>query len=86
MHDDALSEVGCPYVVGGFDFDYVGLLWLGDLKWRSGEWVVDIDHVFERGISRLLSAAKKERDSRSAAHLALLPPSCKHTEYCSPVP
>lgn len=38
MHADPLSEVGCPYVVRGFDFDYIGLLWLGDLKWRGGSW------------------------------------------------
>lgn len=34
MHQDPLSEVGCPYVVRGFDFDYVGLLWLEDIYVR----------------------------------------------------
>jgi uncharacterized protein len=28
MHSDALAEVGCPYVVRGFDYDYLGVLWL----------------------------------------------------------
>ena len=28
MHDDPLSEVGCPYVVRGFDYAYLGVLWL----------------------------------------------------------
>ena len=35
---DPLCEVGCPYVVRGFDYDYVGVLWLSDLVWR-GRWV-----------------------------------------------
>jgi predicted RNase H-like HicB family nuclease len=36
MHTDPLCEVGCPYAVRGFDFDYLGLLWLGDLLWGDG--------------------------------------------------
>jgi hypothetical protein len=47
MDSDPLSEVGCPYVVRGFDFDYVGLLWLGDLVWRDSRWAVNLDHVHE---------------------------------------
>jgi len=35
MHEDPLCEVGCPYAVRGFDFDYVGVVWLGDLRWRD---------------------------------------------------
>jgi hypothetical protein len=72
MSEDPLCEVGCPYVVRGFDFDYVGLLWLSDLKWRSGKWIVDTDHVFERGVKRLLSAARNEVDESGAKHVALL--------------
>lgn len=70
--DDPLCEVGCPYVVRGFDFDYVGLLWLSDLIWRSGRWVIDTDHVFERGINRRIAAAVGENDSTGPAHAALL--------------
>ncbi len=44
---DPLCEVGCPYVVRGFDFDYVGLLWLSDLVWRRDRWHVDLGHVHE---------------------------------------
>jgi hypothetical protein len=72
MFDDPLSEVGCPYAVRGFDFDYVGLLWLSDLKRRNSRWTVDTDHVFERGIKRRVSAARREGDQDGPAHGALL--------------
>jgi hypothetical protein len=72
MMDDPLCEVGCPYAVRGFDFDYVGLLWLSDLKLRSGEWTTDTGHVFERGMKRRIAAAKKEKALDGPAHIALL--------------
>ncbi len=56
---DPLSEVGCPYAVRGFDFDYVGVLWLGDLRRRYGHWTVDTDHVHETGLSRTLDLARR---------------------------
>lgn len=59
--DDPLCEVGCTYAVRGFDFDYVGVLWLDDLKWRRNRWVVDPDEVQETGVSDLTSAARRER-------------------------
>lgn len=60
MHADPLCEVGCPYAVRGFDYDYVGVLWLGDLKRRGDRWVVDTDHVHETGLSRTLGLARRE--------------------------
>ena len=72
MHADPLCEVGCPYAVRGFDFDYVGILWLSDLKWNPSGWRVDPAHVFERGISRTVSKAKKEKAADGPAHAALL--------------
>jgi DUF2075 family protein len=36
--EDPLYEVGCPYAVRGFDYDYVGILWLNDLLWRRSGW------------------------------------------------
>ena len=66
MHDDPLSEVGCPYAVRGFDFDYVGLLWLSDLKWRNDGWIVDTDHVFETGLTRTLGAARRDTEEGPA--------------------
>jgi DUF2075 family protein len=72
MFDDPLSEVGCPYAVRGFDFDYVGLLWLSDLKWRGGRWIADSEHIFERGINRLKKAARDERDPVGPHHLSLI--------------
>lgn len=74
MHADVLAEVGCPYVVRGFDFDYIGLLWLADLVWRKDRWVAQIDGTFESAWPKTLSAAKKERDAGVAgpAHADLL--------------
>ncbi|NLD44624.1 MAG: DUF2075 domain-containing protein, partial [Chloroflexi bacterium] len=60
MHDDPLSEVGCPYVVRGFDYDYVGVLWLRDLLWRDGRWTVDTSAVYESALRLTLGRAKKE--------------------------
>ncbi len=71
MHDDQLCEVGCPYAVRGFDFDYVGLLWLGDIRWRGGRWTVDTGQVFETGLDRTLAVANNEADQNGPHHAAL---------------
>lgn len=60
IHEDPLCEVGCTYAVRGFDFDYVGILWLEDLIWRDGRWVVQLEHVHESGIGQLVRAARRE--------------------------
>jgi uncharacterized protein len=60
IHEDALCEVGCTYAVRGFDFDYVGLLWLDDLLWRDGRWVVPLANVHESGITPLIRATRRE--------------------------
>lgn len=60
IHDDPLCEVGCTYAVRGFDFDYLGLLWLDDLLWRDGKWVVHLENVHESGIGVLVRQARKE--------------------------
>jgi DUF2075 family protein len=60
MHNDPLCEVGCPYVVRGFDFDYVGLLWMDDLVWRDGRWVAHPEHVYESAWPKTLAAARRE--------------------------
>lgn len=72
MAADPLCEVGCPYVVRGFDFDYVGLLWGPDLLWRGDRWVVDPNHVFETGVRNTRSRALSEQDSVGPCHAELL--------------
>jgi hypothetical protein len=57
---DPLCEVGCPYVVRGFDYDYVGILWLNDLAWRGHRWRVDPNAVEETGFMALVTAARRE--------------------------
>lgn len=70
MGDDPLCEVGCPYVVRGFDYDYVGILWLDDIRWQPESWIVDPEHVFESGLIRAKGRARKER-SHGSEHGAL---------------
>lgn len=74
MASDPLGEVGCPYVVRGFDYDWVGMLWLKDLVWRKDRWIVDIDQVFESGVSGTLAEARRERRAgvEGPGHRALL--------------
>ncbi len=60
ISEDPLCEVGCTYAVRGFDFGYVGLLWLEDLVWRDGGWRVQLEHVHESGITPLVRAARRE--------------------------
>ena len=63
---DMLAEVGCAYTVRGFDFDYVGLLWLEDLVWRENRWRVDLDHTHNPGLAKLICEAKREQKNPSA--------------------
>ncbi len=60
MADNPLAEVGCPYVLRGFVFDYLGVLWLEDLVWRSGRWLIQPAHVHETAIRSTLSAARRD--------------------------
>lgn len=60
MHEDPLSEVGCPYVIRGFDYNYIGVLWLEDLIWRNGSWIIDLRYNEETGTKNVKSAAQKE--------------------------
>ena len=69
---DQLCEVGCPYVVRGFDFDYVGLLWMSDLVWRRDRWQVNLDHVHESAWRLAKSAAKRGRPGGLAEVVARL--------------
>jgi hypothetical protein len=63
---DPLCEVGCPYAVRGFDYDYVGILWLNDLLWKEGQWYVDPHTVEERGVKDLAAASRREIQARKA--------------------
>lgn len=62
MHEDPLCEVGCPYAVRGFDFDYIGVLWLNDLVWRDGMWRANPAEVYDTGLNLSQAAAKRERE------------------------
>lgn len=75
MHDDPLCEVGCPYVVRGFDYDHVGLLWLDDLFVRDGRWYLSLKHVEETANGSARARAREEqrqalRDGRVKGRMA----------------
>lgn len=60
-HANPLGEVGCPYVLRGFDFDYAGLLWFSDLVRRGNRWKVNLEHVHESAWRLAVAAARKGR-------------------------
>jgi len=60
MYADPLSEVGCPYTVRGFDFEYVGILWLEDIVRRNGKWVINRTYAVESGLQSKANAAFAE--------------------------
>ena len=62
MNEDPLCEVGCPYEIRGFDFDYVGLLWLGDLVWRKDRWYVDLSKAVDRANKSSVAQARHEQE------------------------
>jgi DUF2075 family protein len=63
MHEDPLCEVGCPYEIRGFDFDYVGLLWLDDIVWRKDRWMVNLAKTLDRANTCSASQARKEQEA-----------------------
>ncbi len=74
MQSDPLCEVGCPYAVRGFDWDYVGILWFSDLVIDPANcrWLVDPNHVHETGFKNLTSRAHNEREPDGLHHKNLL--------------
>lgn len=72
MSVDPLCEVGCTYAVRGFDFDYVGILWMSDLVWRTDRWRVDPMHVHESGLINTARRARRECGAEGKEHKLLL--------------
>ncbi len=72
MHADPLCEIGCPYVLRGFDFDYLGVLWLGDLIWRKDRWRANLQNVHESAWRSTRSRARRGLGADDPALLARL--------------
>jgi hypothetical protein len=72
MHGDPLCEVGCPYVVRGFDFDYLGLLWLGDMVRRGDAWHARIEHIHDTAWKKTVAAAKRHKRKADPAAIEKL--------------
>ena len=58
--EDPLSEVGCAYVVRGFDYDHIGVLWLEDLVIRDGKWMINIEKCPDTSMRIVRAGAKNE--------------------------
>ena len=66
MYKNPLLEVGYPLVVRGFDFDYVGIIWLDDLVYRNGTWYISLDKTkLDKGPSSMRSAAIAEAKKKT---------------------
>lgn len=61
MKLDPLSEVGCPYIIRGFDIDHIGIIMMDDIVIRNGEWYINFPKVQETAIKSLRSKALKEQ-------------------------
>lgn len=61
MSEDPLVEVGCPYVVRGFDYNYIGLLWLDDVVRRGDKWMISFNNAQETANGCTRSKAKEEQ-------------------------
>lgn len=60
MAIDQLSEVGCAYVVRGFDYDYIGVLWLNDIVRRGDHWELRLKNIMGKETGCAQSSAKEE--------------------------
>lgn len=58
--ENPLAEVGCPYVIRGFDYDWLGVLWLDDLVRRDDQWKLNLDSIHESAWKSTLSRARKK--------------------------
>ena len=64
MNEDPLAEVGCPYVVRGFDYNYIGLLWLDDIVRRGDKWMISLKNAQETANGSTRKRAKDEQKAR----------------------
>ena len=61
MKLDVLSEVGCPYIIRGFDIDHIGVIMMDDIVIRNGEWYINFPLVKETAIGSLRKKALDEQ-------------------------
>ena len=71
MSEDPLSEVGCPVIVRGFDYDHVGVLMLDDIFVRDNKWYINFNNIEEVGVRNTLADAKKEQIAKNGKSVNL---------------
>lgn len=79
MANDPLSEVGCPFIVRGYDYDYVGVLSLGDLIIRNGKPKINLAHCQETATLSKKKQAREESEIPFKAAQKLLPRHLRET-------
>lgn len=84
MHEDPLSEVGCPYAVRGYDYDYVGVLSLSDFIIRDNKPYLLLENCEETATGSKRKQAREET-IRGARYLALDNKHPKAVEYASTI-
>ena len=63
---NSIERVGCIYTAQGLGFDYVGLLWMDDLVWRTDHWEYNINKITNNDTNMLKkSLSNFEYDKRS---------------------
>ena len=50
---NSIERVGCIYTAQGLGFDYVGLLWMDDLVWRTDHWEYNINKITDNDTNML---------------------------------
>ncbi len=84
MHDDPLSEVGCPYAVRGYDYDYVGVLSLSDFVIRDNKPYLMLKNCEETATGSKRKQAREEA-MKGAKLLALDDKHPRAVEYASTI-
>lgn len=61
MKGNPLSEVGCPYIIRGFDIDHIGVIMMDDIVKREDGWYINLPKVQETAIKSLRSKVLQEQ-------------------------
>lgn len=64
--DGGFDQIGCIYTSRGLEYHWGGVIFGGDLVWRSGEWSADRNASFDRNAKKVETEADFEMQIRNA--------------------
>lgn len=64
--DGGFDQIGCIYTSRGLEYHWGGVIFGADLVWRSGYWLADPNHSFDKNAKGTETEADYERQIRSA--------------------